>query len=141
LLDSLLQEMSSNSSNRPQFGGRVLSSEEDVFKHNAWDNVEWGQEQQQEAQQVVDKAATILMEREKADECEEKSGEFWDKFYSIHQNRFFKQRNWLFTEFPDLAPGYTGAVRVFQPGQLEGGQEGGVGENVKVVEEDAVGLD
>merc|ERR1719341_1042540 len=55
------------------------------------------------------------MAAEKAVEYEEKAGEFWDKFYSIHQNRFFKERNWLFTEFPDLAPGQiAGRERVFE---------------------------
>ena len=103
---------SETSGARPQFGGRTLDNEGDVFKHNAWDNVEWGQEQQDEAQQLVDKNAEILMEPAKALEHEEKAAEYWDKFYSIHQNRFFKERNWLFTEFPDLAPDFKGPVRV-----------------------------
>ena len=111
--------MAGETSSRPQFGGRVLEREGDVFKHNAWDNVEWGQEQQDEAQEMVNKATSVLMDMEIAREYEDKAGEFWDKFYSVHQNRFFKERNWLFTEFPDLAPGYTGAVRVFQPGQVD----------------------
>ena len=81
-----------------------------------WDNVEWGQEE--EAQQVVDKANSVLMDAEKANECEEKATEFGDKFYSIHQNRFFNERNWLFTEFLDPAPGHQGVVRAFQSGQL-----------------------
>jgi len=116
---SLSNASESPNISRPQFGGRVLTGKDDVFQHNAWDNVEWGEEQQEEAQQVVDKASSTLMEVEKAEEYEEKAGEFWDKFYSIHQNRFFKERNWLFTEFPDLAPCFKGAVGVFTPGQAE----------------------
>jgi len=54
---------------------------------------------------VVVKATSVLMDAEKANECEENAGEFWDKFYSIHKYRFFKEKNCLFTEFPDLAPG------------------------------------
>ena len=91
-----------SSASRPQFGARFLSLESDVFQHNAWDNVEWGEEQEREAQEAVDKAASSRVEADMAGIYEEKAAEYWDKFYSIHQNRFFKERNWLFTEFPDL---------------------------------------
>lgn len=102
------------SSNRPQFGGRQLDEGKDVFQHNAWDNVEWGEEQEREAEEAVAKGAKTLVSSNQAEEYEVKAGEFWDKFYSIHQNRFFKERNWLFTEFPDLAPGQlVGRERVF----------------------------
>ena len=53
--------------------GKVLDKEGYVFKHNAWDNVEWGQEQEG-AQQVLDKATSLLMDAEKANGCEENAG-------------------------------------------------------------------
>lgn len=44
-----------------------------------------------------------------AEELEANAGHNWTKFYSVHENKFFKNRNWLFTDFPELS-GSTGEV-------------------------------
>ncbi|XP_018026057.1 tRNA N(3)-methylcytidine methyltransferase METTL2 isoform X2 [Hyalella azteca] len=90
-------------SSRPQFGGRKLVNPEDVFQHNAWDNVVWSEEHEQRAQEAVAKNSAVTLTPDQIQELEDEAASNWDKFYSKHQNKFFKNRNWLFTEFPELA--------------------------------------
>ncbi|XP_068633052.1 tRNA N(3)-methylcytidine methyltransferase Mettl2 isoform X2 [Battus philenor] len=89
---------------RPQFGNRFLENVDEVFKHNAWDNVQWDQEQEREAQNKVLNNSEVCFSEECVKDLEENADKHWDAFYDIHQNRFFKDRHWLFTEFPELAP-------------------------------------
>ena len=51
--------MSNLDSSRPQFGGRLLDEGKDVFQHNAWDNVVWGDEQEREAAEAVAKNSKV----------------------------------------------------------------------------------
>ncbi|KAH8349666.1 hypothetical protein KR084_003940, partial [Drosophila pseudotakahashii] len=85
-------------------GSRVLTDVREVFEFNAWDHVQWDEEQELAAQEAVAKNSASKMEAEQKDKFQSDAPKFWDSFYGIHDNRFFKDRHWLFTEFPELAP-------------------------------------
>lgn len=87
---------------RPQFGQRFLKNDSNVFQHNAWDDVDWDESMEKEALEKVEKNSKSRFNEVESNTFENDANLHWDKFYGIHQNRFFKDRNWLFTEFPEL---------------------------------------
>ncbi|XP_057392866.1 tRNA N(3)-methylcytidine methyltransferase METTL2A isoform X3 [Balaenoptera acutorostrata] len=89
---------------RQQFGNRFLSDPARVFHHNAWDSVEWSEEQAAAAERKVQENSTQRVCQEKQVDYEINANKYWNDFYKIHENGFFKDRHWLFTEFPELAP-------------------------------------
>ncbi|XP_050521220.1 tRNA N(3)-methylcytidine methyltransferase METTL2A [Daktulosphaira vitifoliae] len=95
-----------NTITRKQFRHRFLKNEQDVFTHNAWDNVEWNEEQKNQAITQVCEHLQTKMSVEDANDLQNNADQNWEKFYSIHQEKFFKNRCWLFTEFPEITALY-----------------------------------
>lgn len=98
-----MSESDTNTEKRTQFGNRYLTDPDLVFEHNAWDNVEWDDEMEQEALTKISTNSSVKLSEEEQETFDKDANKFWDAFYSQHQNRFFKDRHWLFTEFPELA--------------------------------------
>jgi hypothetical protein len=88
---------------RPVFGNRRLEDTSRVLEHNAWDDVEWGEEQKRGAEEKVAENSHDLVAEGEREGYETAAAEYWDNFYQQHQNKFFKDRHWLFTEFPELS--------------------------------------
>nr|XP_020667357.1 methyltransferase-like protein 2 isoform X1 [Pogona vitticeps] len=89
---------------RKQFGNRFLTDPARLFQHNAWDNVEWSEEQEAAAQAKVQENSSEFVSQDQQDVYEMNAHKYWNDFYKTHENGFFKDRHWLFTEFPELAP-------------------------------------
>lgn len=92
----------SSSETRKQFGNRYLTEDDNVFRHNAWDHVKWNEEQEKLAIESVQNNSAITMPTELVLKYENEADCNWNAFYRIHQNKFFKDRHWLFTEFPGI---------------------------------------
>lgn len=77
------------------------------------DNVEWSEEQKEEAEKVIESNSNVKFTTEEIEKLETLQANNWDSFYGVHQNKFFKDRHWLFTEFPELAPKADAPERVY----------------------------
>ncbi|CAG8578775.1 10532_t:CDS:2 [Paraglomus brasilianum] len=86
----------------PAFRTRTLVNADDVFNHNAWDNVEWDEEQEMYALKQIEKQANSPVPAEEQERYMNEPASFWDAFYEKNENKFFKDRHWLKVEFPEL---------------------------------------
>ncbi|KAG8533134.1 uncharacterized protein KY384_001917 [Bacidia gigantensis] len=102
-----------------KFGSRYLEDGDDVFEFNAWDHV------------TPDDTYYAYAEAQYAAQREHPVSEFdrnrfnidpekwWNKFYSNNTTNFFKNRKWLYQEFPilcDLTQKDAGPVRILEVG-------------------------
>ncbi|ODO07853.1 hypothetical protein I350_03433 [Cryptococcus amylolentus CBS 6273] len=84
------------------FGGRLLKTEDDVFSQNAWDHAELPPDFKERAEQVMELHRSSPVAQDVRDKYNERPADYWNKFYSQHEDGFFKDRGWLRLEFPEL---------------------------------------
>lgn len=84
------------------FGQRFLTDESKVFSHNAWDNVSWDEEQLAEMQEKIKFQQEHPVSEFDCKRFNENPAKYWDLFYKHNRENFFKDRQWLKIEFPDL---------------------------------------
>ncbi|MCJ8732611.1 hypothetical protein PDJAM_G00213250 [Pangasius djambal] len=85
-------------------GGRILTNPKDIFHHNMWDHVQWSPEEMEKARQKAEENSREQIPVEDQVRYDRDANKYWDRFYEMHQSKFFKNRQWLFSEFPELLP-------------------------------------
>lgn len=84
------------------FGQRKLENEDDVWNHNAWDNVELTEDQIKELEVKIDAQKEHPVKDFDKKLVNENPAKYWDLFYKNNKENFFKDRKWLQIEFPSL---------------------------------------
>lgn len=85
-----------------EFGKRNLTESSDVWDHNAWDNVEWGEEQIEQAKIRIEEQKLHPVSDFDKKLYNSNPARYWDIFYKNNKENFFKDRKWLQIEFPIL---------------------------------------
>ncbi|XP_019314977.2 tRNA N(3)-methylcytidine methyltransferase METTL8, mitochondrial isoform X2 [Panthera pardus] len=85
-------------------GSRILTDPAKVFEHNMWDHMQWSKEEEAAARKRVEENSAVRVLLEEQVKYENEASQYWDTFYKVHKNKFFKDRNWLLREFPEIIP-------------------------------------
>ncbi|XP_067405966.1 tRNA N(3)-methylcytidine methyltransferase METTL8, mitochondrial [Emydura macquarii macquarii] len=85
-------------------GSRILTDPTKVFEHNMWDHMQWSQEEEERAREKATENSLVRVQPEDQEKYEREASKYWNEFYKTHKNNFFKDRNWLFLEFPEILP-------------------------------------
>ena len=100
------QDSKEDREKRPIQRNRKLLDEEDVWSYNSWDDADWTEIQESEAQAIISTQLKGSPHLENKDAIEQvvqgPAVTQWDRFYQKHSRWFFKDRHWLTSEFPEL---------------------------------------
>ena len=102
-----------------EFGKRNLTDNSDVWDHNAWDNIEWGEEQVEQANEKILEQKKFPVSDFDKQLYNGNPARYWDIFYKNNKENFFKDRKWLQIEFPILYSSTrkdAGPVTIFEIG-------------------------
>ncbi|XP_058156638.1 tRNA N(3)-cytidine methyltransferase METTL8, mitochondrial isoform X2 [Dasypus novemcinctus] len=66
--------------------------------------MQWSKEEEAAARKKVEENSALRVLLEEQVKYESEASKYWDMFYKIHKNKFFKDRNWLLREFPEILP-------------------------------------
>lgn len=84
------------------FRGRTLGDGADVYSFNTWDDVPWDAEREAAVEAAIaDQLGRACSTRTVGAVMSEAQAR-WNWFYEHHARWFFKDRNWLPSEFPEL---------------------------------------
>ncbi|KAM6178000.1 tRNA N(3)-cytidine methyltransferase METTL8, mitochondrial [Rhynchocyon petersi] len=103
-IGKMLQRYQSGSYPTVPLGSRILTDPTRVFEHNMWDHMQWSEEEEAAARKRVEENSAVRILLEEQEKYENEASKYWDTFYKIHKNKFFKDRNWLLREFPEILP-------------------------------------
>lgn len=90
------------SAEKPPFGARFLTPEQDVWSQNAWDHVPPPDDQDEVIAAAIAKQKAAPVPEEEKQKYNEKPAKHWDNFYKANAGNFFRNRKWLHLEFPEL---------------------------------------